>query len=95
MTDSNVVELKAPTQDALGELLKMGARQLLAQAVEVELAENCCPCMLIAWLMADKPLSATAICRTARFRSGDQCFFRFDFLETLPVGAMQTHLGRT
>jgi len=39
MTDSNVVELKAPTQDALGELLKVGARQLLAQAVEAELAE--------------------------------------------------------
>ncbi len=39
MTDSNVVELKAPTQDALGELLKTGARQLLAQAVEAELAE--------------------------------------------------------
>ena len=31
MTDSNVVELKAPTQDALGDLLKVGARQLLAQ----------------------------------------------------------------
>ena len=39
MTDSNVVELKAPTQDALGDLLKVGARQLLAQAVEAELAE--------------------------------------------------------
>lgn len=39
MTDSNVVELKAPTQDALGDLLKAGARQLLAQAVEAELAE--------------------------------------------------------
>ena len=39
MTDGNVVELEAPTQDALGELLKVGARQLLAQAVEAELAE--------------------------------------------------------
>ena len=39
MTDSNVVELKSATGDALGELLKEGARQLLAQAVEAELAE--------------------------------------------------------
>ena len=39
MTDSNVVELKSATGDALGELLKEGARKLLAQAVEAELAE--------------------------------------------------------
>lgn len=39
MNDSNVVALRAPTGDALGELLKEGARQLLAQAIEAELAE--------------------------------------------------------
>jgi putative transposase len=39
MTHSNVVELKSPTTDALGELLKRGAQQLLVQAIEVELAE--------------------------------------------------------
>lgn len=39
MNDSNVVELKSPMGDALGELLKEGARKLLAQAVEAELAE--------------------------------------------------------
>ena len=33
MNESNVVELKAPSEDALGELLKEGARQLLAQAI--------------------------------------------------------------
>lgn len=38
-TNSSVFELKALTQDALGELLKVGARQLLAQAVETQLAE--------------------------------------------------------
>ena len=39
MNESNVVELKAPTEDVLGELLKEGARQLLAQAIEAEVAE--------------------------------------------------------
>ena len=39
MNESNVVELKAPAEDALGELLKEGARQLLAQAIEAEVAE--------------------------------------------------------
>ena len=39
MNESNVVELKAPVEDALGELLKEGARQLLAQAIEAEVAE--------------------------------------------------------
>jgi transposase-like protein len=37
MTHSTVVELKSPTSDALGELLKQGAQQLLAQAIEAEL----------------------------------------------------------
>ncbi len=35
----NVVELKAPAGDDLSELLKEGARQLLAQAIEAEVAE--------------------------------------------------------
>ena len=39
MNESNVVELKAPAEDALGDLLKEGARQLLAQAIEAEVAE--------------------------------------------------------
>ncbi|MEW7982397.1 MAG: hypothetical protein AB2812_06285 [Candidatus Sedimenticola endophacoides] len=39
MNDSNVVELRSPAGDALGELLKEGAMQLLAQVVEAELAE--------------------------------------------------------
>ena len=39
MNESNVVELKASAEDALGELLKEGARQLLAQAIEAEVAE--------------------------------------------------------
>ena len=39
MTNSNVIELKSPSNDVLGELLKEGARQLLAKAVEAELAE--------------------------------------------------------
>jgi len=39
MNESNVVELKAPAGDALNELLKEGARQLLAQAIEAEVAE--------------------------------------------------------
>ncbi len=38
MNESNVVELKAPAGDALSELLKEGARQLLAQAIEAEVA---------------------------------------------------------
>ena len=39
MTNSNIVELKSPLTDALGELLKQGAQQLLAKAIEAELAE--------------------------------------------------------
>lgn len=39
MSNSNVIELKSPSKDVLGELLKEGARQLLAKAVETELAE--------------------------------------------------------
>ncbi len=39
MTNSNVIELKSPSNNVLGELLKEGARQLLAKAVEAELAE--------------------------------------------------------
>ena len=39
MNESNVVELKAPAEDALGQLLKEGAKQLLAQAIEAEVAE--------------------------------------------------------
>ena len=39
MNENNVVELKAPAGDALGELLKEGARQLLAQAIEADIAE--------------------------------------------------------
>ena len=39
MSDSNIVELKSPPADALGELLKQGAQQLLARAIEAELAE--------------------------------------------------------
>lgn len=39
MTDSNIVELKSPSTDALGALLKQGAQQLLAKAIEAELAD--------------------------------------------------------
>lgn len=39
MSDSNVVSLHTPTGDALGELLKAGAQQLLAQSIEAEVAE--------------------------------------------------------
>lgn len=39
MTDSNIFALGTPAQDSLNELLKLGARQLLARAVEAEVAE--------------------------------------------------------
>jgi len=38
MTDSNIVPIKAPTENALEELLKRGARDLLAAAIEVEVS---------------------------------------------------------
>lgn len=38
MTDSNVIELNSPPEDALSEVLRQGAQQLLAKAVEAELA---------------------------------------------------------
>ena len=39
MSNDKVVSLHAPAEDVLGELLKNGAKQLLAQAVEAELNE--------------------------------------------------------
>ena len=39
MSDGNIVDLKMPAQDPLNELLKHGAQQLLAKAVEAELAD--------------------------------------------------------
>ena len=39
MTDSNLVQLKTPMEDALGELLKHGAQQFLAKAIEAEVEE--------------------------------------------------------
>lgn len=39
MTDNKVVSLHTPAEDVLSELLKTGARQLLAQAVQAELNE--------------------------------------------------------
>lgn len=39
MSDSNVVQINTPAEDALGELLKQGAQQLLSKAIEAELAE--------------------------------------------------------
>ncbi len=38
MTDSNIVPIKAPTENALDELLKRGARDLLAAAIEAEVS---------------------------------------------------------
>lgn len=38
MTDSNIISLKSPTEDALGELLKQGATELLAQAIRTEIS---------------------------------------------------------
>ena len=39
MTDSNIIQLKTPTEDPLGELLKQGAQQLLGTAIEAEVAD--------------------------------------------------------
>lgn len=39
MTDNNIVQLKSPTVDALSELLKQGAQDLLAKAIEAEVAD--------------------------------------------------------
>jgi transposase-like protein len=36
MTESSIVPLKLPTEDALGELLKQGAQDLLAKAIDAE-----------------------------------------------------------
>jgi len=36
LTDSNLVQLKTPTEDALVELLKQATQQLLARAIEAE-----------------------------------------------------------
>ncbi len=39
MNESNVAEQRAPARDALGDLLKEGVRQLLAQEIEAQVAE--------------------------------------------------------
>jgi putative transposase len=39
MKDSNIVPLKSPTPEVLGELLKRGAQELLAKAIESEIDE--------------------------------------------------------
>ncbi len=39
MTESNIVPLKLPTEDSLGELLKQGAQDLLGRAIEAEVQE--------------------------------------------------------
>jgi len=39
MTDSNIVPIKAPLENALEELLKRGARDLLAAAIEAEVSD--------------------------------------------------------
>ena len=43
MTDSHVIQIKTPEADALNELLKQGAQQLLAKAVEAELRDSSPP----------------------------------------------------
>lgn len=39
MTDSTIISLNKPEQDPLNALLKQGAQQLLAKAIESELAD--------------------------------------------------------
>ena len=39
MTDSKVIQLNSPVEDSLNEVLKRGARELLAKAVEAEVAD--------------------------------------------------------
>ncbi len=38
MTDNNIVQLKTPLENALEEIIKQGAQQLLAKAVEAEVS---------------------------------------------------------
>jgi len=38
MTDNNVIQLSSPVTDLLGDVLKQGAQQLLAKAIEAEVA---------------------------------------------------------
>ena len=40
MTDSNVIEMKKPAADVLQDVLKLGARDLLAKAIEAEVIET-------------------------------------------------------
>jgi putative transposase len=38
MADSNIIQLSSPVEDVLGEVLKQGAQQLLAKAIESEVS---------------------------------------------------------
>ena len=39
MSDSNIIQIKEPAAGMLADVLKHGAQQLLAQAIETEVAE--------------------------------------------------------
>jgi putative transposase len=73
MTKDTVVAFRAPfgfSPDPLTALLRQGARQLIAQAVEAELNEFL-PLMLIKpTVLVESGRSGTAICPNGRFRLG-------------------------
>ena len=70
MSKNNVVELSGPEQftDSLTDLLRAGARQLIEQAVEAELAEFMKQYVAQFWPMGGRPTFVMATNRNARSR---------------------------
>ena len=77
MKDDTVVALRQPesfSDDPLTEILRAGARQLLGQAIEAEVAAHieAHADLTDASLRAGAVLSVTGTCRNARFRPGSE-----------------------
>ena len=75
MTKDTVVAFRAPegfSPDPLTDLLRQGARQLIAQAVEAELNELSPPMPIRLIPLAAGGWSGTAICPSGIFRPGSE-----------------------
>ena len=73
MKDDTVVALRQPesfSDDPLTEILRAGARQLLGQAIEAEVAAHIEAHADL--IRAGAVLSVTGTCRNARFRPGSE-----------------------
>ena len=75
MKDDTVVALRQPesfSDDPLTEILRAGARQLLGQAIEAEVAAHIEAHADLTDASGRRRMSVTGTCRNARFRPGSE-----------------------